>query len=334
MSVCAPCWRHSEMGGAMTLEILYVETHVDGLLERVREVTDVPVTTRLVGSGAEAVARGMSGSPTLLVNSADPPLVPARPAVVPDLRRPLGRAAAGGAGAGAGAQWADPRRIAGRRRARRAPGDPACVRGQRPATGRGRGRVARGAARVARIDAIRLGADGEMVAYPFSATPTPHLGPIPTGPTSTRCARSTRRHLLQCSARTPWSSRWTGRPVRRSASSPRGSHDLGPRRAVVFVGADPCGGPSADCCCDYLNFFADRGAAQAWSAAHPGCRPDPRTGRGRSARHRAVRPAAVHREARVTGDGVALPGPRQGRDSERRPAAAAGRATGLGRRSR
>ena len=35
----------------MTLEILYVENcpHVDGLLERVREVTDVPVTTRLVG---------------------------------------------------------------------------------------------------------------------------------------------------------------------------------------------------------------------------------------------------------------------------------------------
>jgi hypothetical protein len=38
---------------------------------------------------------------------------------------------------------------------------------------------------------------------------------------------------------------------------------------VVFVGADSGGGLSADCCCDYLNFFTDRPSAEAWVAAHP-----------------------------------------------------------------
>jgi hypothetical protein len=42
-----------------------------------------------------------------------------------------------------------------------------------------------------------------------------------------------------------------------------------PVGAVVFIGADAAGGPSADCCCDYLNFFTDIGAAWAWTAAHP-----------------------------------------------------------------
>jgi hypothetical protein len=38
--------------------------------------------------------------------------------------------------------------------------------------------------------------------------------------------------------------------------------------AVVFLGAAG-GGPSADCCCDYLNFFTDEAAARAWMLAHP-----------------------------------------------------------------
>jgi hypothetical protein len=47
-----------------------------------------------------------------------------------------------------------------------------------------------------------------------------------------------------------------GQPVAESAST------------VVFVAAHPSGGPSADTCCDYLNFFTDRPAAQAWAHAH------------------------------------------------------------------
>ena len=42
-----------------------------------------------------------------------------------------------------------------------------------------------------------------------------------------------------------------------------------PATAVVFIGADSGGGPSAECCCDYLNFFADHAAAQAWAGGHP-----------------------------------------------------------------
>ena len=43
-----------------------------------------------------------------------------------------------------------------------------------------------------------------------------------------------------------------------------------PAEVVVFVGADTGGGPSADCCCDYLNFFTDQPAAEAWIRSHPG----------------------------------------------------------------
>jgi hypothetical protein len=42
-----------------------------------------------------------------------------------------------------------------------------------------------------------------------------------------------------------------------------------PAGAVVFVGATGGSGPSADCCCDYLNFFTDHVAATAWTEAHP-----------------------------------------------------------------
>jgi hypothetical protein len=42
-----------------------------------------------------------------------------------------------------------------------------------------------------------------------------------------------------------------------------------PRQAVVFVGATQGGGPSSECCCDYLNFFTDRASARAWTTSHP-----------------------------------------------------------------
>jgi hypothetical protein len=42
-----------------------------------------------------------------------------------------------------------------------------------------------------------------------------------------------------------------------------------PSGTVVFVGAAAAGGPSADCCCDYVNFFTSIDAVTTWSAAHP-----------------------------------------------------------------
>ncbi len=59
----------------------------------------------------------------------------------------------------------------------------------------------------------------------------------------------------------------TGRPAR--VVTRQGVRTWEPGSAVVFVGADAGGGPSADCCCDYLNFFADRDTAEAWVGAHP-----------------------------------------------------------------
>ncbi|HEY0690983.1 MAG TPA: alkylmercury lyase family protein [Kribbella sp.] len=59
----------------------------------------------------------------------------------------------------------------------------------------------------------------------------------------------------------------TGKPVTVTTSSGHTSWE--PAGAVVFIGADAGGGPSADCCCDYLNFFTDHTAAQAWTSTHP-----------------------------------------------------------------
>ena len=42
-----------------------------------------------------------------------------------------------------------------------------------------------------------------------------------------------------------------------------------PATAVVVIGADSGGGASAECCCDYINFFVDHDAADAWASGHP-----------------------------------------------------------------
>jgi DNA-binding transcriptional MerR regulator len=57
-----------------TLEVLHVPDcpNLPPLLERLREATDLPVTTREITSGADAAAAGVTGSPTLLINGRDP----------------------------------------------------------------------------------------------------------------------------------------------------------------------------------------------------------------------------------------------------------------------
>jgi hypothetical protein len=37
----------------------------------------------------------------------------------------------------------------------------------------------------------------------------------------------------------------------------------------VFLAATADGGPSADCCCDYLNFFTNTTTAHVWTRTHP-----------------------------------------------------------------
>jgi hypothetical protein len=61
-------------GHPMRLEVLHVPDcpHLAPLLVRLREVTDLPITTRVIDSDAEAAQFGMAGSPTLLIDGVDP----------------------------------------------------------------------------------------------------------------------------------------------------------------------------------------------------------------------------------------------------------------------
>jgi hypothetical protein len=129
------------------------------------------------------------------------------------------------------------------------------------------------------LDAVRLGPDGGVAfAYPFSAIPTRHrvrigdrvevyaMCAIDALGMSAMLGEDTRIDSVDVT---------TGRPVTVTMTASTTGGAIGgvtrwdPAEAVVFVGADAAGGPSADCCCDYLNFFTDAAAAQAWTAAHP-----------------------------------------------------------------
>ena len=58
----------------MTLEVLHVPDcpNLAPMLERLAEVTDLPVVTREIRSEDDAVEVGMAGSPTLLIDGVDP----------------------------------------------------------------------------------------------------------------------------------------------------------------------------------------------------------------------------------------------------------------------
>jgi hypothetical protein len=58
----------------MRLEVLHVADcpNVSTLLQRLSEVTELPVSTHQIETEAEAVQFGMAGSPTLLIDGLDP----------------------------------------------------------------------------------------------------------------------------------------------------------------------------------------------------------------------------------------------------------------------
>lgn len=275
------------------------------MLERLAEVTDVPVRTQEISTEAGAAAAGMAGSPTLLVDGRDPfagpeprsgglscrlyrdeegTLVPVPSAG--QLRAALTPAAS----TDLLEQW----------RARAMPSDPTqrsvlrailrgfAATGRAPASATLEPLVAGGSEGLDHVlgelheqDAIRLDTARRIaVAYPFSGTPTRHRVRIEGGGSDpdvevwAMCAidalgiaamvdRATRIESIDVT---------TGTPV--TVTMPAGKSDPGPAgwdpvEAVVFVGTSSAGGPSVDCCCDYLNFFADRSAATAWARVHP-----------------------------------------------------------------
>lgn len=67
----------------MRIEVLHVPDcpHLQAMLDRLAQVTDAPVMTRSIETIADAERYGMTGSPTLLVNGADPFITDARPSI-------------------------------------------------------------------------------------------------------------------------------------------------------------------------------------------------------------------------------------------------------------
>jgi alkylmercury lyase-like protein len=122
------------------------------------------------------------------------------------------------------------------------------------------------------LDAIRLAPDGRVaVAYPFSAQPTRHRVRIDDRvDVYAMCAIDAlgMSAMLGTDIRIDSVDVTSGQPVTITMTA-AGRTSWDPAAAVVFLGADAGGGPSADCCCDYLNFFTDRAAAAAWTIAHP-----------------------------------------------------------------
>jgi hypothetical protein len=122
------------------------------------------------------------------------------------------------------------------------------------------------------LDAIRLTPEGQIaVAYPFSAQPTRHRVRIDDRvDVYAMCAIDAlgMAAMLGADTRIDSTDVTNGHPVRVTTTG-AGHTSWDPATAVVFIGADGVGEPSAECCCDYLNFFTDQAAAAAWTAAHP-----------------------------------------------------------------
>lgn len=126
-------------------------------------------------------------------------------------------------------------------------------------------------ARLHDADVIRVdAAGGVQVAYPFSAASTPHRVRLVGGvEVYAMCAIDAlgMPAMLGGDAVITSTDPTNGLPITVTIAAGRSRWD--PPGAVVFVGARPGGGPSAETCCDALNLFTDRATAASWSRAHP-----------------------------------------------------------------
>lgn len=127
-------------------------------------------------------------------------------------------------------------------------------------------------ARLHASDVIQLDSDGCIQSsYPFSAKPTAHRVQIAAGAHAySMCAVDAlgmSAMLDGVDVAIDSADPTTGSPIKVVVRDTVAT--AVPETVVVFVGAESMAGPSADICCNYLNFFTDRPSAQAWMAAHP-----------------------------------------------------------------
>jgi hypothetical protein len=265
----------------------------------------VAVARKVIFDEDEAARWGMHGSPTLLIDGADPFAEPGQPPSMScRLYRGDGGQASGAPSAGqlrqvidqalaataalSDSPWLDPVGRAGRGRvapaerrlravhqavlrsfvqAGAAPGIPALARHAAPFD------VSRVLGELADGDFLCLDPAGQITAaYPFSALPTRHR---------VRIAGNTAVFAM-CAIDALGVSAMTGLPAVIESADPStgepvtvevdgASSKWNPATAVVYSGRanSECAGPSASVCCGYIDFFAARSAATAWAAAHP-----------------------------------------------------------------
>lgn len=296
----------------MKLEVLHVPDcpNLAPMLDRLAQATAMPVATREIDNDADAAQFGMAGSPTLLVDGVDPfastceagqctgtvscrlyrdetdRIVPAPS--VEQLRTAIAAATAAAPDTPAEvlSAWrtrAEPLAPHERTvhqailRAFATTGHPPTREDLDAAAADSPGGTAAALRALHDADAIRLAPDGRVaVAYPFSAAPTRQrvlIGDPDAGvDVHAMCAIDALgiAFMLGDDTRTESVDAATGQPI--TVTIIGGQTRWRPASAVVFVGAETAGGPSVDCCCDYLNFFTDRRTAQRWADAHPNIR--------------------------------------------------------------
>ena len=260
---------------------------------------------QVISDEGEAARWGMHGSPTLLIDGADPfaergqtPSMSCRlyrdengqlsgAPSVGQLRQAIGQVPAAAPGSGDPA-WLDSLGRAGRGRvapAERglravhqavlrsfvhtgaAPGMPSLARHAAPFE------VSQVLAELADGDFLCLDPAGQITAaYPFSAVPTRHRVRI-SGEAAV---------FAMCAIDALGISAMTGRPVVIESADPSTGEPVtvhvggatstwNPATAVVYIGrtGGQCAGPSASVCCGYMNFFVTPATASAWAASHP-----------------------------------------------------------------
>ncbi|WP_274536127.1 organomercurial lyase [Streptomyces sp. CB03234] len=282
----------------MRLTVLMVpECPTAGVLrERLAEALagrdDVRVEWREVRDEAEAVRLGMHGSPTLLVNGADPFVRDGETASLscrvgagaPSVERL--RAALAEAGPGAGAAGMVARggrgRLApvdgGQRAVQQAVLRAFATHGRAPTEAELTAAaepygvpVDRVLAALSAADHLSVDARGRIrAAYPFSPVPTAHRVRIAGGP----------EVWAMCAVDALGIAPMLGRDVEIRSADPvtgqavtvafrDGTAVWEPPSAVVLARTGSCAGPAVDVCCGTLNFFAGPASARRWADDHP-----------------------------------------------------------------